>query len=83
MVMAAKLIGAGLATIALAGAAIGVGLIFAALISGTARNPSLRKELFNTAMDLVGNLVLAVYRLLPLGGLALMVVMLFSSWYFS
>jgi hypothetical protein len=30
MVMAAKLIGAGLATIALAGAAIGVGLIFAA-----------------------------------------------------
>jgi F-type H+-transporting ATPase subunit c len=39
MVMAAKLIGAGLATIALAGAAIGVGLIFAALISGTARNP--------------------------------------------
>jgi len=48
--MAAKLIGAGLATIALAGAAIGVGLIFAALISGTARNPSLRKELFNTAI---------------------------------
>ena len=31
--MAAKLIGAGLATIALAGAAIGVGLIFAALRS--------------------------------------------------
>jgi F-type H+-transporting ATPase subunit c len=50
MLMAAKLIGAGLATIALAGAAIGVGLIFAALISGTARNPSLRKELFNTAI---------------------------------
>jgi F-type H+-transporting ATPase subunit c len=48
--MAAKLIGAGLATIALAGAAIGVGLIFAALIGGTARNPSLRKELFNTAI---------------------------------
>ncbi len=50
MLMAAKLIGAGLATIALAGAAIGVGLIFAALIGGTARNPSLRKELFNTAI---------------------------------
>ena len=50
MVMAAKLIGAGLATIALAGAAIGVGLIFAALITGTARNPQLRKELFNTAI---------------------------------
>ena len=48
--MAAKLIGAGLATIALAGAAVGVGLIFAALIQGTSRNPSLRKELFNTAI---------------------------------
>ena len=50
MLMAAKLIGAGLATIALGGAAIGVGIIFAALIGGTSRNPSLRKELFNTAI---------------------------------
>ena len=48
--MAAKLIGAGLACIALGGAAVGVGLIFAALIQGTSRNPSLRKELFNTAI---------------------------------
>ncbi len=48
--MAAKLIGAGLATIALAGAAIGVGLIFAALIQGTSRNPSLKAELFNQAI---------------------------------
>ena len=48
--MAAKLIGAGLATIALAGAAVGVGLIFAALIGGTARNPSLYKQLFNSAI---------------------------------
>ena len=47
--MAAKLIGAGLATIALAGAAVGVGLIFAALIGGTARNPSLYKQLFNSS----------------------------------
>jgi F-type H+-transporting ATPase subunit c len=48
--MAAKLIGAGLATIALAGAAIGVGLIFAALIQGVSRNPSLKQELFNLAI---------------------------------
>ncbi len=48
--MAAKLIGAGLATIALAGAAIGVGLIFAALITGTSRNPSQKNELFNQAI---------------------------------
>lgn len=50
MLAAAKLVGAGLAVIALAGAAIGVGLIFAALIQGTARNPQLRKELFNQAI---------------------------------
>ena len=50
MLMAAKLVGAGLATIALAGAAIGVGLIVAALINGTSRNPSLKSELFNQAI---------------------------------
>ena len=50
MLAAAKLVGAWLAVIALAGAAIGVGLIFAALIQGTARNPQLRKELFNQAI---------------------------------
>lgn len=48
--MAAKLIGAGLATIALGGAAIGIGLIFAALIQGVSRNPSLKQELFNLAI---------------------------------
>jgi len=50
MLLAAKLIGAGLATIALGGAAVGIGTIFAALIQGVARNPSLRKELFNNAI---------------------------------
>jgi len=50
MLMAAKLIGAGLATIALAGAAIGVGIVFGSLVTGTSRNPSLRKELFNIAI---------------------------------
>jgi F-type H+-transporting ATPase subunit c len=48
--MAAKLIGAGLATIALGGAATGIGLIFAALIGGVSRNPSLKQELFNLAI---------------------------------
>lgn len=50
MLLAAKLIGAGLAVIALGGAAVGIGTIFAALIQGVARNPSLRKELFNNAI---------------------------------
>jgi F-type H+-transporting ATPase subunit c len=44
MLRAAKLIGAGLATIALGGAAIGVGVIFAALIIGVSRNPTLKNE---------------------------------------
>jgi len=50
MLKAAKLIGAGLATIALAGAAIGVGIVFGSLIQGTSRNPSLKNELFNQAI---------------------------------
>ena len=37
---AAKLIGAGLATIALAGAGIGIGTIFVNYLSGALRNPS-------------------------------------------
>jgi F-type H+-transporting ATPase subunit c len=47
MLMIGKLIGAGLSTIALGGAACGIGLVFAALINGTSRNPSLKNELFN------------------------------------
>lgn len=50
MVLVGKLIGAGLATIALAGAGVGIGLIFASLISGISRNPSVRRELFNMAI---------------------------------
>lgn len=50
MLMAAKLIGAGLATMALAGAALGIGVIFASLIQGVSRNPGLRQELFNLAI---------------------------------
>uniref|UniRef100_T1FLC8 NADH-ubiquinone oxidoreductase chain 4 n=1 Tax=Helobdella robusta TaxID=6412 RepID=T1FLC8_HELRO len=44
---AAKILGAGLATIGLAGAGVGVGLVFAALINSTSRNPSLRPQLFS------------------------------------
>lgn len=44
--MAGKLIGGGLATFGLAGAAVGIGLVFAAYIQGTSRNPGLKAELF-------------------------------------
>jgi F-type H+-transporting ATPase subunit c len=42
----AKMIGAGLATIGLAGVGAGVGIVFASLVNSFARNPSLRQQLF-------------------------------------
>lgn len=50
MLQAAKIIGAGLATIGLAGAGVGIGIVFGALILGVARNPSLRSQLFSYAV---------------------------------
>jgi F-type H+-transporting ATPase subunit c len=50
MLESAKLIGAGLATIGLAGAGTGIGLVFGALITGVARNPSLKQQLFAYAI---------------------------------
>ena len=50
MLGAAKYIGAGIATFALAGAGIGVGIVFYALIQGTSRNPSVKNQLFQYAV---------------------------------
>jgi F-type H+-transporting ATPase subunit c len=50
MLQAAKYIGSGLATIGLAGAGVGIGVVFAGLIEGTARNPALRPQLFTYAI---------------------------------
>lgn len=47
LVLAAKYIGAGIATIGLLGAGIGIAIIFAALINGVSRNPSLKEQLFS------------------------------------
>lgn len=49
--MAAKQIGAGQATIAQGGAAVGVGQIFAAQIQGVSRNPSQKQEQFSNAIQ--------------------------------
>ena len=49
LLQAAKCIGAGLATIGLAGAGIDIGTVFGALVLGTSRNPSLKDELFKMA----------------------------------
>jgi F-type H+-transporting ATPase subunit c len=45
-----KFIGAGIACFGMIGAAIGVGNIFAALVSGVARNPSVEPKLFKNAI---------------------------------
>ncbi|XP_048129113.1 ATP synthase subunit 9, mitochondrial [Rhodamnia argentea] len=50
MLESAKLIGAGAATIASAGAAVGIGNVFSSLIHSVARNPSLAKQSFGYAI---------------------------------
>ena len=50
LLRAAKFLGAGLATIGLAGAGVGIGTVFGALVVGVSRNPSLRDELFKLAI---------------------------------
>uniref|UniRef100_A0A060RCS0 ATP synthase subunit 9, mitochondrial n=1 Tax=Blastobotrys adeninivorans TaxID=409370 RepID=A0A060RCS0_BLAAD len=50
LVLAGKYIGAGISTIGLLGAGIGIAIVFAALINGTSRNPSVRSTLFTYAI---------------------------------
>ena len=50
LLQAAKFIGAGLATIGLAGAGVGIGTVFGALVIGISRNPSLKDEIFKLAI---------------------------------
>jgi F-type H+-transporting ATPase subunit c len=46
----AKMIGAGLATIGVAGSGVGIGIVFGSLVTGVSRNPSLKKDLFVYAL---------------------------------
>lgn len=46
IVSAAKLIGAGMATVGLTGAGIGIGVVFGAFVLGVSRNPSLEQKMF-------------------------------------
>jgi F-type H+-transporting ATPase subunit c len=50
LLQSAKFIGAGLATIGLAGAGVGIGTVFGSLVIGISRNPSLKDELFKLAI---------------------------------
>ena len=70
---AAKMIGAGLAAIALAGAGVGIGTVFGALVVGISRNPSLRDELFKMAI-----LGFALTEAIALFGLMMAFLILFG-----
>ena len=50
LLQSSKFIGAGLATIGLAGAGVGIGNVFGSLVMGVSRNPSLKDELFRIAI---------------------------------
>ncbi|MAZ02940.1 MULTISPECIES: F0F1 ATP synthase subunit C [Sneathiella] len=47
---AAKMIGAGLATIALAGVGVGIGNIFGSYVSGSLRNPAAAPKVFGNVL---------------------------------
>ena len=72
-VEAAKMIGAGLAVIALAGVGVGIGNIFAALVTSIARNPAARSEVFTMTM-----LGFALVEAIALFALVIALVILFS-----
>ena len=69
---AAKLIGAGIAVIVLAGVGVGIGNIFASLISSIARNPAARDEVFG-----IGILGFALTEAIALFALVIALLLLF------
>lgn len=68
-----KLIGAGLATISLAGAGVGIGTVFGALLNGLARNLKAEKKLFSYAI-----LGFALTEAIALFGLMMAFLILFG-----
>ena len=73
MLETAKLIGAGLATISLAGSGVGIGVVFSSLITAVARNPALNKQLFLYAV-----LGFALTEAIALFGLMMAFLILFG-----
>ncbi len=47
LILAAKLIGAGMATIGVAGAGVGIGIVFGSYLIALSRNPNLKQEYFS------------------------------------
>jgi len=73
LLQSAKFLGAGLATIGLAGAGVGIGTVFGALVIGISRNPSLKDELFKMAI-----LVFALTEAIALFSLMMAFLILFA-----
>ena len=72
-VEAAKMIGAGLAVIALAGVGVGIGNIFSSLVSSIARNSAARDTVFG-----IGILGFALTESIALFALVVALLMLFA-----
>lgn len=68
-----KFLGAGLATISLAGAGVGIGSVFSALLIAFSRNPGLEKQLFAYAI-----LGFALTEAIALFGLMMAFLVLFA-----
>jgi F0F1-type ATP synthase membrane subunit c/vacuolar-type H+-ATPase subunit K len=73
MVVAAKLIGAALSTIALAGVGVGMGNVFGSLLIAVSRNPNEKDELFRFAI-----LGFALTEAIALFGLRVTFLILFT-----
>ena len=73
LLSAAKLIGAGLATISLAGTGAGIGIVFGSLLVSFSRNPQVEKQLFVYAI-----LGFALTEAIALFGLMMSFLILFS-----
>jgi F-type H+-transporting ATPase subunit c len=73
LMLGSQFIGAGLATIALSGAGVGIGSVFSSLILGFSRNPGLEKQLFSYAI-----LGFALTEAIALFGLMMAFLILFG-----
>lgn len=73
LLQSAKLIGAGLATISLAGSGTGIGVVFSGLMVALARNPYIGKQLFVYAI-----LGFALTEAIALFGLMISFLILFA-----
>ena len=73
LMFCAKYIAAGLATISISGAGVGIGLVFSGFLQGLARNPSLVREMFTYTL-----LGFALCEAIALFGLMMAFLILFG-----